>query len=264
MSISYETILVERSAGHVLVVTLNRPTVANALNAQVSHDLAGVFSRIRDEPDYCRAVVLTGAGDRIFSGGGDLKERNNMTDAQWEQHHARFERLFRDIVECPVPVIAALNGAAIGGGLEIALCCDIIYAVPGAKLALTEVTLGIMPGGFGTQTLPRAVGAARAKEIIFTGASFSAEDALAWGLINKITAPGAARAEAEALALRIAANAPLSIRQAKLSIHHGAQMDFRSATFLDIEAYGRLVRSEDRLEGVRAFNEKRKPNFLGR
>lgn len=255
---------IERPAPHVLLATLNRPQVANALNTGICVELQRLFRSIQDGEEACRAVVLTGAGDRVFSGGGDLKERNNMTDEQWQAHHARFERLFRDIVECPVPVICAVNGSAFGGGLEIALCCDIIYAVAGARLALTEVKLGIMPGGFGTQTLPRAVGPARAKEIIFTAEPFAAEDALSWGLVNKVLPTDSMLRETLALAERIAGNAPLSVRQAKLAIHHGAQMDFRTATFFDIEAYDRLVRSEDRIEGVRAFNEKRSPNFLGR
>lgn len=259
-----KVLLEERVGDHVVVLTLNRPQAANALNTEICAALQSAFSRVHDDPDWCRAIVLTGAGARVFSAGGDLKERNGMSDVEWDRHHARFERLFRDIMDCPVPVIAALNGAAIGGGLEIAMCCDIILAEPSIRLALTEVTLGIMPGGFGTQNLPRCVGAARAKEIIFTGEAFTAQQAAEWGLVNRVCETGQCRDEALALALRIADNAPLAIRQAKLSINLGSEMDRRTSTFFEVEAYGRLVRSEDRREGVSAFNEKRRPHFRGR
>jgi enoyl-CoA hydratase/carnithine racemase len=264
MILTEQVLLEERVGEHVVVLTLNRPQAANALNTGICAELQSVFSRVQEDPDWCRAIVLTGAGSRVFSGGGDLKERNDMTDAQWDRHHARFERLFRDIMDCPVPVIAALNGAAIGGGLEIAMCCDIILAEPAIRLALTEVTLGIMPGGFGTQNLPRCVSTARAKEIIFTGAAFTSEQAEAWGLVNRICESGKCRDEAVALALCIAGNAPLAVRQAKLSINLGGEMDRRTSTYFEVEAYGRLVRSEDRREGVSAFNEKRRPRFRGR
>lgn len=264
MILTEKVLLEERVGDHVVVLTLNRPQAANALNTEICAALHSAFSRVHDDPDWCRAIVLTGAGARVFSAGGDLKERNGMSDAEWDRHHARFERLFRDIMDCPVPVIAALNGAAIGGGLEIAMCCDIILAEPSIRLALTEVTLGIMPGGFGTQNLPRCVGAARAKEIIFTGEAFTAQQAAEWGLVNRVCETGQCRDEALALALRIADNAPLAIRQAKLSINLGGEMDRRTSTFFEVEAYGRLVRSEDRREGVSAFNEKRRPHFRGR
>jgi enoyl-CoA hydratase len=260
----YQTLLIDRPDEHVLVIAINRPEAANALDSRVAKELQEIFRSLQHEPDLARCVVLTGSGERVFSAGGDLKERNGMSDHEWERHHALFERVFRDIVECPVPVLAAVNGAAFGGGLELALCCDLIYAARGARFALTEVTLGIMPGGFGTQTLPRVVGPARAKEIIFSGMPFAAEEALTWGLVNQLSEPTHVLSDAISLARRIAANAPLSVRQAKLSIHHGGQMDFRTATFFEIEAYGRLVRTEDRIEGVRAFNEKRAPNFQGR
>jgi enoyl-CoA hydratase len=160
-------------------------------------------------------------------------------------------------------VIAAVNGHAYAGGLEVMLYCDFAYAVKTARFALTEVTLGIMPGGGGTQNLPRAIGERRAKEIILTGKPFSAEQAHAWGMVNQLCEPGQALADALATARVIAANAPLSVRQAKKSIHYGLQMDLTTAYRFEIEAYNQLIDTQDRHEGVRAFNEKRKPVFRG-
>jgi enoyl-CoA hydratase len=161
-------------------------------------------------------------------------------------------------------VIAAVNGHAYAGGLEMVLACDFAYAVRTARFALTEVTLGIMPGAGGTQNLPRAVGERRAKEIILTGRPFAAELALEWGILNRLCEPGELMPAVMDTARTIAANAPLSVRQAKKSIHYGLQMDLRTGFRFEIEAYNRLVPTEDRLEGVRAFNEKRKPAFKGR
>ena len=187
-----------------------------------------------------------------------------MTVAAWQAQHEIFERSFTALLECIVPVIAAVNGHAFGGGLETALACDFIYASSAARFALSEVRLGIMPGGGGTQNLPRAVGERRAKELILTARPFSAEDGLAWGLVNRVCAPDRVVAEALETAQAIADNAPLSVRQAKKSIHYGLQMDLLTGGRFEIEAYNRLVGTEDRHEGVRAFNEKRKPAFRGR
>jgi enoyl-CoA hydratase len=260
---AYETIQVRPHNEHVLLATLDRPPVLNALNTQMGRDLFDLFSRLTAEPGGIRCVVLTGAG-KAFCAGGDLKERDGMTQAQWQAQHELFERAFVCMMECPVPVIAALNGAAFGGGLEIALCCDFLYAATTAKFALSEVKLGIMPGGCGTQNLGRAVGERRAKELVMTARPFSAEEGLAWGAINKVCEPDALLTEALATAQAIADNAPLSVRQAKKSIHYGLQMDLLTGYRFEIEAYNRLVDTEDRREGVRAFNEKRKPVFQGR
>ena len=165
---------------------------------------------------------------------------------------------------CPVPVIAAVNGAAYGGGCEAALNADFAYASRTARFALTEVTLGIMPGAMGTQNLPFAVGERRAKEIIFTGRPFSAEEAYRWGLVNKVCEPKTLMEETLETARSIADNAPLSIMRAKRSISVATQVDRASGYRFELEAYNRLVGTEDRLEGVLAFNEKRKPNFTGK
>jgi enoyl-CoA hydratase/carnithine racemase len=260
----FETILADIVQPHLLRVTLNRPQVGNARNTQMGLDLLAVWERLVSDPGEVRCVVLTGAGERIFCAGGDLKERKNMTNAAWEAQHSIFERGRDAMLDCPVPVIAAVNGHAYGGGLEAILGCDFIYAVRGARFALPEVTLGIMPGSGGTQFLSRAVGERRAKEIIFGGKAFSAEQAFDWGLVNHVSEPGQLMADVEGVGLAICANAPLSVRQAKKAIRRGTQMDIASALAFEIEAYHALVGTEDRREGVLAFNEKRKPVFKGR
>jgi enoyl-CoA hydratase len=260
----YETLALEQPAEHVLIVRFNRPEVRNAISTQVGLDMLDVFSRLVADPGDYRCVILTGAGDKAFCAGGDLKERHGMTDAQWLAQHAIFERMTLAVMDCPIPTIAAVNGAAFGGGCELTLTCDFAYASATARFALTEITLGIMPGAGGTQNLPRAVGSRRAKEIILTGKPFSAQDALEWGVVNKVCAPDKLMAETLATAEVIAGNAPIAVRQAKRSMHFGMQMDLRSALFFEIDAYNKMVGTEDRHEGVRAFNEKRKPKFRGK
>lgn len=260
---TYETIRLERPEPEILLVTLNRPAVSNAMNTQMGHDMLEVFTELAADPDHCRAVVLTGAGEKAFCAGGDLKQRQGMTDAQWQAQHLVFERKVRALIECPMPVIAAVNGAAYGGGCEMALACDFIYAAQHARFALTEVTIGIMPGAGGTQTLPRAVGERRAKELLLTGKPFSAQDAERWGMVNRVCEPATLVADAIATAKTIAANAPISIRQAKRSMHHGLALSLHDGMLFEIEAYNRMVPTEDRREGIASFNEKRKPVFKG-
>jgi len=264
MPTSYETLQVTEPQPHTLLVTLNRPEVANAMNTQMGLDLRALFDSINAAPNAQRCIVLTGAGPRAFCAGGDLKERNGMTDQQWQEQHLIFERAIRAIIHCPLPIIAAVNGAAYAGGMEISLCADFIYAAEHARFALTEVTLGIMPGAGGTQTLPRAVGARRAKEILLTGKPFTAQQAFEWGMINRLCKADTLLAEAMETASTIAGNAPISTRQIKQSVNYGLNIDLASGMMFEIEAYNRMVPTEDRREGIRAFNEKRKPVFQGR
>jgi enoyl-CoA hydratase len=260
----FETVSLDRPLDHVLVVTLDRPQSANAMNTQMGLDLMAVFERLQIDLQDLRCVVLTGCGDKAFCAGGDLKERKAMSDETWAAQHAVFERMLRAVLGCPLPLIAAVNGAAFGGGCEIASACDFAYASNSARFALTEVTLGIMPGAGGTQNFARAVGERRAKEIVLTGLPFSAEEAERWGLINKVCAPDELMPEVLKTAATIASNAPISVRQAKQSISRGMQMSIWDGLAFEIEAYNRMVPSQDRREGVRAFNEKRKPEFRGR
>jgi enoyl-CoA hydratase len=261
---TYETILVETVRPHVLLVTMNRPEVGNAKNTKMGEEMLALWTGLIGHPGDVRCVVLTGAGEKIFSAGGDLKSRKGMTDEQWQHQHEIFERGRDALLELPMPVIAAVNGHAYGGGTEAVLACDFAYAVRTARFALTEVTVGIMPGGGGTQLAPRAMGSRRAMEFICTGAPISAEQALEWGILNKVCEPGTLMQTVLATAEKIAANAPLSIRQAKKSIRAGMQTDLRTGLMFEIEAYNRLVTTEDRREGVLAFNEKRKPVWQAR
>ena len=263
MRLEFETLLVTAPKPGVVLVTLNRPASLNAVNTQMGRDLGAFWGAMAEGPEDCRAVVLTGQGERAFCAGGDLKERHGMSDEAWIAQHQVFERMVRAQIDCPVPVIAAVNGAAFGGGCEMVLTCDFAYASEQARFALTETTLGIIPGGGGTQTLPRLVGQARAREIIFSGKTFTAAEALQWGLINRLCAPASLLEDALEIAGRIADNAPLAVRQAKLAMAHGASLDLRTAMLFEIEAYNRLVGTGDRSEGVAAFNEKRKPRFRG-
>lgn len=264
ISQTYETIALDEPAEHVLRITLNRPEVSNAMNTQMGLDTLHLWDTLCNDPGLYRCVILTGAGEKAFCAGGDLKQRNGMTDAQWQAQHLIFERGVRAMKECPIPIIGAINGAAYGGGCEFALACDFAYASATARFALTEVTLGIMPGAGGTQNMPRAVGIKRAKEILLTGLPFTAAQALEWGMVNKVCEPASLQAETIATAERIAGNAPLSTRQIKHAVNTGMQMDLASALMFEIEAYNRLPPTEDRREGVAAFNEKRKPVWKGR
>ncbi len=254
---------VEDEANDVLLATLDRPEVANAFDTGLALDLCELLERFRAE-QRVRCLVITGAGGKAFCAGADLKERGSLSEDQWRSQHEVFERMFSAVRDCPIPVIAAVNGAAYAGGLELVLHCDFAYASSTAKFALTEVSLGIMPGGGGTQTLPRVAGERRAKELILTARPFSAREALAWGVVNKVCRPGMVVQEALRTAERIAALAPLALRQAKRVMREGLHRDLASAMRLEIEAYNTLVGTEDRKEGLRAFAEKRKPQFKGR
>jgi len=264
----YETLAHEMRGEHVLLVTLNRPKALNALNTKMGLELTDLWGRLTApegaDAGLVRCVVLTGAGERAFCAGADLKERDGMAVEAWRAQHEGFERAFIALVECPVPVIAAVHGVAMGGGLELALCCDFIYAARGARLALPEASRGLMPGGMGTQNLGRAVGERRAKEMILSGQPVSAEEGFAFGLVNRVCEPARLLEDALATAQAIAGNAPLSVRQAKRSIHYGLDMDLLTGYRFEIEAYNRLVDTDDRREGVRAFVEKRAPRFRGK
>ncbi len=258
-----DTLLLDSPREGLLRVQLNRPEVANAMSTQMGHDIIAVFSALEAEPERYRCVMLTGSGSR-FCGGADLKERDGMTDDQFNAQHYLFERMMRAIYDCPLPVVACLNGPAVAGGLELALACDFIIASERARCGFTEVSRGIMPGGGGTQHLPRAIGVRKAKELMFTGDLITAEEAKSLGLYNHVFPDDQVFDRTLAMIERILANAPISIRQVKKSVEFGAQMDTRTGLFFEVEAYSRLVATDDRREGIRAFNEKRAPRFTGR
>jgi len=262
--VTYRHLLVEYSPDrYVVTVTLNRPDQHNAMNTAMGEDLLACFDALARDPD-ARAVVFTGAGDKAFCAGGDLKERNGMTDEAWRAQHVIFEQGALRVLRCPIPVIAAVEGFALAGGCELAILSDFIVASETAVFGVPETTLGIFPGIGGTQLLPRILGAPLAKELIFTGRRMKADEARAAGLINHLVPAGHAKAKATEIALAIAKNGPIAVRQAKKAIAYGSETDLETALVLAIEAYNATVVTEDRLEGVRAFNEKRTPEFKGR
>ena len=254
------TLRLSTPAERVLLITLARPEASNAFNTRMAEELTQALAAL---PAQTRCVILTGDGERAFCAGADLKEREGMSEAAWRTQHKLFEAMGRALRDLPVPLIGAVNGAAFGGGCEIALLCDFVYAASNARFALTETTLGIIPGLGATQTLTRAAGSRRAKEAIFTGRPFTAQDALAWGMANRLCAPEDLLPQATETAARIAANAPLAVRAAKRAIDGGAALPVPEAMDLELECYETLVSTADRLEGVRAWNEKRKPAFKG-
>jgi len=264
MSSSYKTLNVITSAdGYVVTVELNRPEALNAMNTAMGEDLLRCFEDLHRSPTV-RAVVFTGAGTKAFCVGGDLKEREGMTDEAWRAQHLIFEQGAARVLHCPVPVIAAVEGFAMGGGCELAVLSDMIVASESAVFAVPEVTRGIFPGIGGTQLLPRIIGAPAAKEMIFTGRRVDAREAKALGLVNHLVPKGQAKSKALEIAATIAENGPIAVRQAKKAINWGSETDLETGMALAIEAYNNTVTTEDRLEGVRAFNEKRKPQFKGR
>ena len=247
----------------IRVLTLRRPQVMNAMNTLMFTELKRVIAELAHE-DGLRVLVITGDGTRAFSAGGDLKERNGMSDKTWRAQHQLIEDVYLAVKDFPLPVIAAVEGHAHGGGCELALMADFIIASKNAVFSLAEVTRGIMPGGGGIQNLVRAAGMRRAKQLIFTGDPFSASEAFDWGVINELVEAGQALSASIAIARRIVAAAPMSVRYAKLSASRGGEVDFHTGYMMDIAAYNVLVSSEDRREGVLAFNEKRKPCWLNR
>ena len=263
MEQNHKTVKVEELTNHILLITLNRPEASNAFNTLMAEELTELFEDLTLNPNDRRVLILTGSGDRAFCAGGDLKERNGMTDAQWVKQHLVYEKMARTIIECPIPTIGAINGAAYGGGCELVAMLDFVYISKNAKFAQTEVKLGIIPGAGGTQTLARAVGERRAKEIILTGKTFNAIQAYEWGLANAVLPISELIPAALETAKLIAKNAPIAVRQAKQSIHKGLQMSLSDGMSFEIEAYNRTVPTKDRSEGVAAFNEKRPPNFKG-
>ncbi len=264
MRTDFETLLLTNPAPHVTMVTMNRPAAMNSMTTRMMEELRDCFAQFYIEPDAARCLILTGAGERAFCAGADLKERNGMTDATWRRQHAIVEQLIRAMVDCPPPIIAAVNGAAYAGGCELAMACDFIYAADHARFAQTEVALGIIPGAMGTQNMPRAIGVRRAKEAILSAQPFTAADALAWGLANRVFPQAELMAATIATATRIAGNAPIAVRQAKRSMDKATDIDRSNGYSFEIEAYNRTVGTEDRREGILSFNEKRKPDFKGK
>ena len=252
-----------RVEGHIATLTLNRPEAMNAMGHDLARDLEAALDRLEAAHDV-RAVVATGAGDRAFSVGGDIKERGAMSlDERWE-HALRLGRCFDRLEALPVPVIAAINGFCFGGGMEMAVACDLRIASERAEVGLLEVKLGVFPGAGGPARLTRLVGKGRAKLVLYTGRRFPAAEALATGLVERVVPRDRLMAEARALAAEVAANGPLAVRALKRLVDTCYEADLAASQELARALRRPLDHTADMLEGVRAFEEKRPPRFQGR
>ena len=253
--------VVERLEG-VEVWTIDGEARRNALSRAMIRELLENLVRVRDDRAI-RCIVLTGKGDKAFCAGADLKERATMSAEEVHAFHQSLRDAFRGIETAPQAFVAALNGVALGGGLELALACDLRVAADGVEMGLPEVGLGIIPGGGGTVRLPRAIGVARAKDLILTGRRVAAAEALEMGLVSRVAAAGALREVALQVAGMVARNAPVSIRQAKRAIDGGLHLDLDAALAHENRMYQDCLGTKDRVEALRAFAEKRKPVFTG-
>ncbi|MCQ6268386.1 enoyl-CoA hydratase-related protein [Fictibacillus sp. WQ 8-8] len=262
---TYETITLSRADQNngIAVLTLNRADSMNAMNTKMAIEIIEAFRELKYD-DTVRAVVITGSGTRSFCVGADLKERNGMSKKDWKKQHDYFEEVTECIRQFPYPVIAAVNGYALGGGLEISLSCDLRTASDHAEFGLPEAKLGLIPGIGGTQLLPRILPIGIAKEILYTGKRISAEEGKQWGLINHVYSAENLLEETTKLAESIAKNAPLSLVALKKAVNNGTETDLSTGIVLELEAYYKCANSEDRMEGVCAFNEKRLPQWQGK
>jgi enoyl-CoA hydratase len=260
---NYEMILVERE-GAIATITLNRPKQLNALSQAVISELLGAFDEIGSDPEV-RAVILTGSGDRAFAAGADIGELAQLqSPSEGRRLAARSHSLGRKMADLPQPIIAAINGFALGGGLELALACDFRIAGDTAQVGLPEVTLGIIPGWGGTQRLPRLVGPGMAKLLMMTGERIDAAEALRIGLIERVTPAAELMSAARQLAEKLAALPPLSISAIKQAVNHGLNMSLDDANMYESGLFAELTATEDAKEGTRAFVEKRKAEWRGR
>lgn len=257
---SPDLLLIERPSKDIVVLRLNRPEVRNALNRPIRVRLAEEVTRHAADPDI-RCLIVTGS-DRTFASGADIGE---MVEAGPVEIMARnVQQYWRTISDCPKPLIAAIEGYALGGGLELALCADIIVAGEGAKLGLPEVKVGILPGGGGTQKLVRLVGRQRAMLLLMTGRMFGATEALAMGIISDVAPTGQALSRALEIAAEIAAMAPIAVMQIKEIVNSGMNAPLDAALMMERKALQLLFATSDQKEGMRAFLEKRKPKFEGK
>ena len=258
-----DTLRKDVDAQGVCTITLDRPDRLNALNGELVDFLWHTFYELAYD-ESVRVVILTGAGDRAFCVGADLKERAQMTPAQVRRRIDDYGKCFGAIESLPKPVICAINGYAFGGGLELALACDMRLVAAEAKVGLTELKLGIIPGAGGTQRLPRLIGPARAKELIFTGARISGERAAELGIANEAPPADELLARARELAEQMLSSAPIALAQAKIAIDAGLQADLATGLAIESRAYAVTLPTEDRQEGLAAFAEGRPPEFEGR
>ena len=249
--------------GEIGILTINRPKALNALNVETLQDIQAGIEEAKDQPGL-KVLMVTGAGEKAFVAGADIMQMKEMNSIEALNFSKMGHHTLKMLQDFHCPVIAAVNGFALGGGTEIALACDFIYASENAKFGLPETTLGIFPGFGGTQRLPRLIGKGKAKELIFTGKMISAQEAFQIGIVNKIFPQASLMEETKKTALQVAGNGAVGIRLAKMVMDSGFNMDLTEACNLESYAFGIGFASEDQKEGMRAFIEKRKPDFKGR
>lgn len=260
----WDTLTLEKDAErHFAVITLNRPANFNAISTQLARDLLAALSHIEEDDDIW-AAIITGAGEKAFCSGADLKERKNMTKPQMIAQRKLFVKMFTAVSVFPKPLIAAVNGVAFGGGLEIALGCDWIVAAENAILSLSETSIGVIPAGGGTQNMSRVIGKQKAKQLILTARRLTAAEAKEWGFVARVVPQAELMNAAIEEVASITKNAPIAVYQAKKAINFGVDLDLYTGLVLEAEAYNAALYSEDRDEGLAAFNEKRKPVYKGR
>lgn len=258
---TFTNLLFENSAG-IGLITVNRPKALNALNYDTMQELDSLLDDIaRDET--VKAVIITGSGEKSFVAGADITEMQPLGAIEGRNWGKFGQKVFNKVENLPQPVIAAVNGFALGGGCELAMACDIRIASDKAKFGQPEVTLGIVPGFAGTQRLPRLVGKGRAKELLFTGDIIDAGEAYRIGLVNKVTTADELMGAAKAMAEKIMSRAPVAIKLCKAAVNEGMDVDLDSGTAYEAEVFGLCFATKDQKEGMAAFVEKRKADFTG-
>ena len=258
----YEALLLENKDG-IAIITINRPQALNAINKMVMTELNSFFGQDYKTIEGLKSVIITGAGDKAFVAGADIAELVKMNPLEGKSFSRKGQKVFSKIEDLPIPAIAAVNGFALGGGTEIALACDFIYASENAKFGQPEINLGVIPGFGGTQRLPRLIGTNMAKELIFTGKMISAEEALQLGLVNKVVPQDKLMEEVMKTAGIIASKGKVSMREAKQAVNKGMNVDLATGCDIEIDAFALCFASQDAKEGTSAFLEKRKAAFKG-
>ena len=248
---------------HIAFVTINRPDVLNCFDFETLQQLAEVVNQIELDPEV-QVAIFTGAGEKAFSAGADLKERKTLTQVEVRRNVKAIRDVFNRIAELPQPTIAAINGYAFGGGFELILACDFAIAVPEAKVGLTETSWGIIPGAGGTQRLPRLIGEMKAKELILTAKKLTAQEAYDWGILTRVVGDENVVEASISFAGEMLKNGPIALKQAKYAICNGMNVDLGTGLKIESKAYELTIPTEDRLEALAAFSEKRKPVFKGR
>src|SRR5215831_18493693 len=261
-ALKLDNVLYEKKNG-IAYVTVNRPKVLNALNNATWHDLRAAFEDARDDTTV-RGIILTGAGDKAFIAGADISELATVSAVQAEQSSSYGQDVLNLIENLGKPVIAAINGFALGGGCETAMACSIRLATENAKFGQPEVKLGVLPGGGGTQRLPRLIGKGRALQLILTGGMINAAEALRIGLVNEVVPAAGLLARAEAILAQIFANAPIGVRYSLEAVNRGVETSLEEGLRLEASYFGLCAATDDKKEGTSAFLEKRAPKFEGR